>query len=93
MSGLDLDHALLYQARKFITAANVHYVKTCIFCYEISAPHSQHRQQYERLLREFVGSENRLLAARTLAELVRYRSKNCASAAGESTGCGQICVL
>jgi hypothetical protein len=39
---------------------------------------------YERLLREFVGSENRLLAARTLAELVRYRSKNCASAAGES---------
>ena len=57
MSGLDLDHALLYQARKFITAANVHYVKTCIFCYEISVPHSQHRQRYERLLREFVGSE------------------------------------
>ena len=83
MSGLDLDHALLYQARKFITAANVHYVKTCIFCYEISAPHSQHRQRYERLLREFVGSENTLLAARTLAELVRC-SANRAYAARES---------
>ena len=45
MSGLDLDHALLYQARKFITPTNVHYVKTCIFCYEISAPHSEYRKE------------------------------------------------
>ena len=74
MSGLDLDHALLYQARKFITATNVHYVKTCIFCYEISAPHSEYRHRYERLLRQFVGSQNRLLAARTRADVRTLRN-------------------
>ena len=74
MSGLDLDHALLYHARKFITAANVHYVKTSIFCYEISAPYSEYRQRYERLLRQFVGSQNRLLAARTHADVRTLRN-------------------
>jgi hypothetical protein len=61
MYGEDLDRSLLYQARKFIT------VKTWIFCYQISAPHSELRRQYERLLREFVVSQNRLFAAQTHA--------------------------
>lgn len=76
MSGLDLDHALLYQARKFITAANVHYVKACIFCYEISAPHSEYRQRYERLLRQFVGSIDYWLhgRARTFEPCVMRRA-------------------
>jgi hypothetical protein len=67
MYGEDLDRSLLYQARKFITGANVHHVKTWIFCYQISAPHSELRRQYERLLREFVVSQNRLFAAQTHA--------------------------
>jgi len=58
MSGLDLGHALLYQARKFITAANVHYVKTCIFCYEISAPHFNTDNDTNVFCVKFVGSEN-----------------------------------
>ena len=83
MSGLCLDHSLLYQARKFITAANVHCVKTWIFCYETSAPHSEHRQRYEKLLREFVALKTALLGARAYAELARRRS-NRAYAKAES---------
>jgi hypothetical protein len=80
MTGLDFDPSLLYQARKFITAANVHYVNTCILCYESSAAHSETRQRYEHLLREFVGLQKRLIAARCNAELVRSRSNRARTA-------------
>jgi hypothetical protein len=74
MYGEDLDRALLYQARKFITGANVHHVKTWIFCYQISAPHSEFRRQYERLsanlsLRKIDGLPHR--RTRNLSVVVR----------------------
>jgi hypothetical protein len=57
-----VDYSLIYQARKFITAENVHSVNTWIFCYERSQPSRQMR--YEQLLREFVATNNLLLGLR-----------------------------
>ena len=64
----EVDCLLIHQARKFITSANVHYVKTWIFCYETSQPGSVRRQRYEDLLHEFVASRTLLLAARMRIE-------------------------
>ena len=64
----ELDRSLIYQARKFITGANVHCVKTWIFCYETSKPQTSTRGRYESLLREFVASNNLLLARSRLVE-------------------------
>ena len=58
-----LDHTLLYQARKLLTAANVHTLKTAIFCYETSAPGSKARETYERGLRDLVQQHARIAAA------------------------------
>jgi hypothetical protein len=58
-----VDNFLAYQARKFITGANVHYVKTWIFCYETSVPGSARRERYEKLLRDFVTSNALIRAA------------------------------
>jgi hypothetical protein len=69
----NLDHSLIYQARQLITGANVHHVKTWIFCYETSQPNSAHRQRYERLLREFVAAKNLTLGVRLQAQLARDR--------------------
>ena len=74
MSAFGLDHSLLYQVRKFITAANVHRVKTWMFCYRTSAPDSEPGRRYEKLLREFVVGENRLMAARASAALAMDKS-------------------
>jgi hypothetical protein len=54
MSGIDL--SVIYQARKSITAANVHLVNTWIFLYEHSTPQSSDRERYEKLLRKFVNA-------------------------------------
>jgi hypothetical protein len=70
-----LDHSLLHEARKFVTAANVHCVKTWIFCYEISEPNSPSRQRYEKLLREFVNTKRLLIAIRIHAKLAGGRGK------------------
>ena len=64
-----LDHSLLHEVRKFVTAANVHRVKTWIFCYETSEPNSSCRQRYEDLLREFVNTKRLLIGARIQARL------------------------
>ena len=69
-----LDHCLIYQARKFITGANVHDVKTWIFCYETSLPDSPNRTRYEKLLREFVGRRTILLGVRLQKELANNRT-------------------
>ena len=69
MSGLD--HALVYEARKFVTAENVHRLKTWIFCYETTAPNSSRHKRYEELLREFVATKRILLAVRMQAEGAR----------------------
>src|SRR5262245_4847944 len=68
-----LDHSLLYQARKFITAANVHYLKTWIFCYETAAPESPRRERYEKRLREFVAAKNLMFGVRLHAKLALDR--------------------
>ena len=60
-----LDHSLIYEARKFITGANVHDVKTWIFCYENSPSDSNGHERYEKLLREFVATK-RLTVMRRL---------------------------
>ena len=60
----DVDHLLIYQTRKFINGANVHRIKTWIFCYETLQPSSVRREQYEKLLREFVRSNQLLIATR-----------------------------
>jgi hypothetical protein len=57
----NVDYSLIYQARKFITAENVHSVNTWIFCYEQSQPPCQKR--YEQLLREFVAAKNLMIGA------------------------------
>ena len=54
---MELDHNLVQQVQRLINGANVHNVKTWIFCYETSLPSSPRREQYERLLRDFVLSK------------------------------------
>jgi hypothetical protein len=66
-----IDHSLVYNARKFITGANAHSVRTWIFCYE-NLPAGR-RDLYEKLLREFVASHNLLLAMRMQVEAARSR--------------------
>jgi hypothetical protein len=70
-----LDHSLLHEARKFITAANVHRMKTWIFCYETSEPNSSQRKRYERLLREFVNTRRLTVAARIHAKFAVGRAQ------------------
>ena len=67
------DHSLLYQARKFVTAENVHYVKTWIFCYETAVPDSACQKGYEELLRNFVAKKNLILAIRMEAKMAHDR--------------------
>jgi predicted acyltransferase (DUF342 family) len=69
----DLDHSLIHQARQWITGANVHYVKTWLFCYETSNPDSARRERYEKLLRDFVTSKKLILAARANVDSDRRR--------------------
>jgi hypothetical protein len=64
-----LDHSLLHQARNLVTGANVHRLKTWIFCYETSKPRSLRRKRYEKLLRTFVNTKNLTIAARLHAKL------------------------
>ena len=66
-----IDQSLVYNARKFITGANAHSVKTWIFCYE-NLPAGL-RDPYETLLREFVATHNSLLAQRMQLEATRTR--------------------
>jgi hypothetical protein len=67
----EIDVDLIEQARRFITGANVHLIKTWLFCYETSSPESAPRRRYERLLREFVGTERHRRAVRSNAEYLR----------------------
>jgi hypothetical protein len=57
-----IDHSLIYQARKFINAANVHRVNTWLFCYE-RLPDVSRQKRYEELLRDFVAAQNLTLGA------------------------------
>jgi hypothetical protein len=62
-----LDHQLVFEARRFITAANVHRVREMIFAYEQAVDlhnrkwhcHSEYQEKYERDLRAFVAAERR----------------------------------
>ena len=68
-----LNRSLICKAQKFITAENVHRVKTWIFCYEASEPESPRRRRYEQLLREFVTTKNLMAAARIQAKFALAR--------------------
>jgi len=63
----NLDRVLVHEARKFITAANVHAVNTWIFCYENSIPDSPPQKHYEQLLRDFVATNRLMLGEAKLA--------------------------
>ena len=67
-----IDHSLIYQARKFIDAANVHCVNTWLFCYQ-RLPDAACRRRYEKLLRDFVAAQNLTLGARMQAKLALDR--------------------
>ena len=65
----NIDLFLVREATKFITGANVHLVRTWLYWYEASEPGSKLRGRYENLLRDFVSSSRRLLAAQIRVEL------------------------
>jgi len=67
------DHSLIYQARQFITAENVHRINTWIFCYETSQQDSPRHTRYEQLLREFVATKKLMLGVRIQASVALYR--------------------
>jgi hypothetical protein len=78
---MEVDRTLIADARRLITGANVHFVKTWIFCYEMSEPSSPRRRRYEALLRDFVNWQNVLnFSKRTVeshsAELYRLCAKS-----------------
>jgi hypothetical protein len=62
---MGLGRTLIHRARKLITGANVHRLKTWIFCYEHSVEGSETRLRYEQLLRTFVAAEHSKCAAPT----------------------------
>jgi len=64
----EVDRALIVQARRYINGANVHYVKSWIFCYETSLPNSPRRERYEALLRDVVRSKALLQYSRSVVE-------------------------
>ena len=66
---VDLDQVLIHRIGRLMRADNVHRVRTWLFLYEKSAPGSQDRLQYETLLREYVVTENAIIAARVMREL------------------------
>ena len=74
---VELDHTLLGNVRRLTTGANVHRLKTLIFCYE-EAIHAQvaghpYRPMFETLLREFVSEALKIQAARrTAAGVLSY---------------------
>jgi hypothetical protein len=59
-----IDYSLVHRARKLMTGANVHRIKTWIFCYENSEPNSPNQEHYEKLLREFLFTSTRIAGAR-----------------------------
>jgi hypothetical protein len=71
---MPFDHFLLHQARKLTTGANVHLVKTWIFCYENSLPGSAAQAHYEELIRGFVRSRHRNGVVREQAEALPEHS-------------------
>jgi len=62
-----VDHTLIQQAQRLITGANVHRVKTWLFCYEWSQEGSTERAYYERRLREFILSQGASTQSRKVA--------------------------
>jgi hypothetical protein len=59
---VDLDQALIHRIGKLMRADNVHRLRTWLFLYEKSAPGSKDRLQYESLLREYVATQNAIVA-------------------------------
>jgi hypothetical protein len=68
---MEIDRQLVATARGLINGANVHYVSTWIFCYEVSVPDFPRRARYESLLHDFVRSNASLKAMRQSIQLTR----------------------
>jgi hypothetical protein len=65
---MNVDYDLISEARALTTGANVHMVKTWIFCYESSFPNTPRRERYETLLRDFVATKRLLNSARAIVD-------------------------
>jgi hypothetical protein len=50
---MDVDPKLIFDVERRVNAANVHQVKTWLFCYQLSKPNTPRRKFYENLLRHF----------------------------------------
>ncbi len=70
---MSLDHSLIFHARQFINAENVHRVNTWIFCYQTSITESVRQKRYEGLLRDFVTTKNLMLGVWMQAKVARDR--------------------
>jgi hypothetical protein len=70
---MEFDEELVASARRLITGANVHCVKTWIYCYEVSRPESAEQARYEQLLRDFVRSHISLSGLKHSVALHRRR--------------------
>jgi hypothetical protein len=76
---VQIDHELIYEARKLITGANTHKLGQMILVYELAVhlhnrsrpSHEIYNQQYERDLRTFVAAAR--LATAPLARAVAAR--------------------
>ena len=69
----EIDRELIIEARKFITGANVHMLKTWLFCYETSLPGTARSSRYETLLRDFVSSKR--LISKAKAQVMEQRDR------------------
>jgi hypothetical protein len=69
---MEVDRELVATARRLINGANVHYVNTWIFCYQLSAVDSPLHAKYETLLRDFVNSNASL---KTLKHFVALQQR------------------
>jgi hypothetical protein len=77
-----IDYQLIREAQRLMTGANVHTIRTLIFCYEHSTTNVVHHSKYEELLTEFVRSELRVGFirgnVRRLIETALYTSRDIA---------------
>lgn len=71
-----VDYDLIAEARRYITGANIHFVKTWIFCYEISPPGTSRRLRYETLLQNFVSAKRQFTMTRNRVDAQRQELLN-----------------
>ena len=70
---MELDHQLVYQARRLVNGTNVHLLDSLIYDYELAVTlhrrqwpgHETYQTQYEHKLRDYVRAQQGMLLRRT----------------------------